>query len=255
MIPQLYFDKKRAIATGITVSGSPAGGMILTPLVQYFINAFGWRATLLLIGAITLNGCALGILMVPPRKLKKVPSFPDLKSLEPPELRPLARLKVDMGSVMLQSIENMKSAISLEMKDTVTETKCQMYIKKLSKIFDISALKQAITLVVLVNYFLFGMGYMVPFVFLPLYTSQFDIDPTTTAIIFSVMAGADFCGRIIFGVLGNCECVNSIHLFGACTIMPGIACILAIFANSTPAFYIFGLVYGISVGTLPVSLS
>ena len=193
--------------------------------------------------------------MVPPRKLKKAPSFPDLKSLEPPEPRPLARLKVDMGSVMLQSIENMRSAISLEKKDTETETKWQMYAMKLSKIFDVSALKQFITLVVLVNYYLFGMGYMVPFVFLPLYTSEFDIDPTTTATIFSVMAGADFCGRIIIGLLGNCECVNSIHLFGTCTIMPGVACILAIFANSTPAFYIFGFVYGISIGTLSILLS
>ena len=248
MMPQLYFDKKRAIATGVTVSGSPAGGMIMTPLVQYFITLYGWRGTMLLLGAIILNGCALAILFVPPYKLKKVPSFPDVQNIEPPEPRPLARLKVDMGSVMLQSIENMRSAISLEMTNSESETKLQMYLKKLSKIFDCSALKQVITLVVLLNYFLFGMGYMVPFVFLPLNTAQFDIDPSTTATIFSVMAGADFAGRIILGVLGNCQCFNSIHLFGACTILPGVASILSIFANSTPSFYVYGFVFGFSIG-------
>ena len=249
MIPQFYFDKKRAIATGITVGGAPVGGMIFAPLVQFFINTYGWRSTMLLMGAIVLHGCAMGILMIPPCKLKKAPSFPDVKDLEPPEPRPLSRLKVDMGSVLLQSIENMKSAISLEMPDSETDTKCRKYAKKLSRMFDISALKQVIVLVVLANFLLFNMGYMVPYVFLPMYTSQYGIDPTTTANILSVSGGADFFGRISLGVLGNCECLNSIHLFGGCTMLSGLSCILSLLADNTPAFYVFGFVFGFSVGT------
>ena len=72
------------------------------------------------------------------------------------------------------------------------------------------------------------------------------------ATILSVMGGADFVGRIILGIVGNCECLNTIHLFGGCTMMPGLACILSLLAKSTSAFYVFAIVFGFSVGTLNI---
>lgn len=266
MIIQLYFDKKRALATGITMSGAPLGGFIFVPVAQMFVDTYGWRATLMLIGALALNGCAFSILMVKPKVQKKYRDpTPDadeppppkdlkyvkkLKDLEPPEPRPLARLRVDMGSVMMQSIENMRSAISLEVNndETVTETKIQMYIKKISKVFDLSVLKQGIVLIVLVNNFLFNLGFIVPYVFLPYYTAQAGIAATTTATIISVIGITDFVGRIFFGIIGTCMSIPTVHLYSISSIVTGSACIILQFFTNIFPFYVFAVIFGFFVG-------
>ena len=247
MITQTYFTTKRSLATGITLSGAPFGGVIWAPMAQLFIDVYGWRATLALVGAVSLNGCALGYLFVPPNSNTiDIPQPPQEEP--PPEPRPLSRLKVDMGSVIMHSIENMRSALDLSDSVTETETRLQKYLKKLSRIFDFSVLKQGIVQVVLLNWFLWSMGYMVPYVFLPLSTAYYGITPTTTAQIISVIGISDFIGRIVCGVVGNCQCINRIHLFAGSALISGTACILSQFAGCVSTFYIFAVVFGFSIG-------
>ena len=38
-----YFEKKRSLATGISVSGSGVGTFLFAPLATYLIEAFGWK--------------------------------------------------------------------------------------------------------------------------------------------------------------------------------------------------------------------
>ncbi|KAI2797115.1 hypothetical protein BLOT_015572 [Blomia tropicalis] len=53
-----YFEKKRAFATGIAVCGSGVGTFVFPPFIQYLINAYGWRMTILILTAVTML-CAL----------------------------------------------------------------------------------------------------------------------------------------------------------------------------------------------------
>ena len=48
-----WFTKKRGIAIGITVAGFGLGGVIVPPLAQWLISAFGWRQAYLILGLIT----------------------------------------------------------------------------------------------------------------------------------------------------------------------------------------------------------
>jgi predicted MFS family arabinose efflux permease len=43
-----YFEKWRALATGIAVCGSGIGTFLMAPLSTALIEAFGWRGTLLI---------------------------------------------------------------------------------------------------------------------------------------------------------------------------------------------------------------
>ena len=43
---QHYFEKKRAMATGIAVSGSGMGTLVFGFLVEWLISRFGWRDAL-----------------------------------------------------------------------------------------------------------------------------------------------------------------------------------------------------------------
>ncbi|CAG9535487.1 unnamed protein product [Cercopithifilaria johnstoni] len=58
-----YFQKKRAIATGIAVCGSGAGTFVLAPFIEMLFAKFGWRSSLLCIGFLLLLivGCGFMI--------------------------------------------------------------------------------------------------------------------------------------------------------------------------------------------------
>eukprot|EP00066_Takifugu_rubripes_P022547 XP_011611813.1 PREDICTED: monocarboxylate transporter 2 isoform X2 [Takifugu rubripes] len=70
-----YFYKKRPIANGLAMAGSPVFLSTLAPLNQYLFNQFGWRGSFLILGGLLLNCCVAGSLMrplgPPPSKNKK----------------------------------------------------------------------------------------------------------------------------------------------------------------------------------------
>ncbi|ELU07222.1 hypothetical protein CAPTEDRAFT_190146 [Capitella teleta] len=66
-----YFEKKRALANGITSSGSGIGAFIYSPLCNYLQTEYGWKGALLIISGITLNCLACGALYLPVHNSKK----------------------------------------------------------------------------------------------------------------------------------------------------------------------------------------
>jgi MFS family permease len=65
VIVAFYFEKKRAFATGLSVSGSGIGTFAIAPLMEYLIKTYGWRGTFLLIGGFFLNVVVCGTLLRP----------------------------------------------------------------------------------------------------------------------------------------------------------------------------------------------
>lgn len=67
----LYFNRKRAIATGIAMSGSGLGTFAYAYLTNYLIMTYDWRGTILILSGILLNGVVCGLLFRPllPSKL------------------------------------------------------------------------------------------------------------------------------------------------------------------------------------------
>lgn len=60
-----YFQKKRALATGIAVSGSGIGTFIFAPLSEYLLQELDWKNALLVIAGITLQAAVCSMLMRP----------------------------------------------------------------------------------------------------------------------------------------------------------------------------------------------
>jgi MFS transporter, MCT family, solute carrier family 16 (monocarboxylic acid transporters), member 14 len=44
-----YFDKRRALATGIAVCGSGVGTFVIAPLTTWLLEQYGWRGTILML--------------------------------------------------------------------------------------------------------------------------------------------------------------------------------------------------------------
>ena len=62
---QHWFDRKRAMATGLAVSGSGVGTLVFGFLTQYLLDSFDWQWTLRIEALIMLLGVICGILFRP----------------------------------------------------------------------------------------------------------------------------------------------------------------------------------------------
>ena len=65
LMVNMYFSKKRGIANGIVSSGAGMGVFILTPLLQYLLENYTWRGTMLIYSGCVLQYCVCGMLMRP----------------------------------------------------------------------------------------------------------------------------------------------------------------------------------------------
>jgi hypothetical protein len=61
-----WFDKKRALATGLGACGTGVGTLVYAPMTQYFIEEYGWRGTVLLLAGTFFNMCVCGAVMRDP---------------------------------------------------------------------------------------------------------------------------------------------------------------------------------------------
>jgi MFS family permease len=60
-----WFDKKRALATGLAVSGAGFGIFLCAPLVRLLLTLYGHEGALLLEGGLALQGCVFALLLRP----------------------------------------------------------------------------------------------------------------------------------------------------------------------------------------------
>lgn len=65
IVVSMYFEKRRALANGICVSGTAAGSFVFPILIEYLIHKFGFHGTLLLLGAGMLHVCVSATLYRP----------------------------------------------------------------------------------------------------------------------------------------------------------------------------------------------
>ncbi|VEL34221.1 unnamed protein product, partial [Protopolystoma xenopodis] len=65
IIVSVYFDDKRATATGLSIAGMGMGAFLFAPLVDLLINLYTWRGTMLILAGCFLHLVVCGALMRP----------------------------------------------------------------------------------------------------------------------------------------------------------------------------------------------
>lgn len=72
-----YFEKYRALSTGIAVCGSSVGGLCLSHLFTYLVNTTGWAMTMKIQSCLMVV-CLLTSLTYRPLKPTSVPLTPEI---------------------------------------------------------------------------------------------------------------------------------------------------------------------------------
>ncbi|XP_029177421.1 monocarboxylate transporter 7 isoform X5 [Nylanderia fulva] len=78
-----YFERWRALATGIAVCGSGIGAFLLAPITDILVKNFGWRGALLFQAGMLLNCAIFGAMFRPVKPTRiKVKNTPENAALE-----------------------------------------------------------------------------------------------------------------------------------------------------------------------------
>lgn len=188
-----YFLVRRPLATGLAMAGSPVFLCCLAPLNQYLQDTFGWRGSLLIIGALILNCCVAGALMRPVDRACKTPSDgPRTSDKE---------------------------------EQTPADGAGPCWAKNPCSFLDLSIFKDRGFAIYLVGNVMFIFGAYSPFVFLSNYSISRGVDEYSAAYLLSIMGFVDMIVRPGTGLIASTKCVRphiqylfsfAIMLNGAC---------------------------------------
>ncbi|ELT88716.1 hypothetical protein CAPTEDRAFT_157156 [Capitella teleta] len=95
-----YFDKRRSLAIGLTVSGTGVGSLIFPPLYRLLIEYYAWRGALIITGGICLHCCIFASLLKPVHYLQK--PFRRKRNFPPEERRSWSKQFTDV-SILIES--------------------------------------------------------------------------------------------------------------------------------------------------------
>lgn len=207
-----YFFKKRPIANGLAMAGSPVFLSTLAPLNQFLFNRFGWRGSFLILGGLLLNCCVAGSLMRP---------------LGPPP----SKAKKEEGAVI-----------------NTTEKRTAWQI--INKYLDLSLFKHRGFLIYLSGNCIMFLGFFAPIVFLAAYAKDMGVDEYNAAFLLSILAFVDMFARPSMGLLANSRWIRPKiqYFFSFAVLYNGVCHILCPLAEDYTGLVIYSIFFGFAFG-------
>lgn len=199
-----YFEKRRALATGIGVSGAGIGTFVLSPLTSLLINTYTWQGAILIQAGLVLNCLACASVYKPRQdgyaynkaEITK-PSVGDgehqlNQDTDSEDYSQTTTGTLDSKPVSRYSTESYDSKDKMKckseqplLKSTLTESTrkangnqesentafpsdtSNIFLQNLKNVFDISIFKNVAYNIFLISTFLYSLGYYVPYIYLP----------------------------------------------------------------------------------------
>ncbi|CAM4558632.1 unnamed protein product [Eretmochelys imbricata] len=211
-----YFSNRRALANAVASAGECAFAFTFGPFFQWLIGLYGWKSALLIIGGIQLNICVCGALMRP--------------------LKNRCILEARSSEAQRPSGKDVPKAGKEHASPNTQKTFNWMLVKRLEFML----------------YAIFGilaaMSFFVPPLFLVPLSYSLRIDESWTATLLSILAIADFMGRLLCGWYANLHLTRTIHLLTMTVVLISTSLMLLPLANNYLSLAIFTGFYGFFFG-------
>lgn len=246
-----YFQKRRALAQGLSTTGTGFGTFLMTVLLKYLCAEYGWRNAMFIQGAVSLNLCVCGALMRPlspgkelndDRGGKDPPVVPaqspgskssgqldgaEEKGGRPRNEETLGDLSAQAGQEKAGHSQNMGAFRVLKTASQLTRRVKKGFRAWYSGYFGAASLFTNRMFVAFVFWALFAYSsFVVPFIHLPeivnLYnlSEQNDVFPLT-----SIIAIVHIFAKVILGVVADLPCISVWNVF----LMANFTLVLSIF--------------------------
>lgn len=209
-----YFYKRRPIANGIAMAGSPVFLSTLAPLNSWLYDQFGWRGSFLILGGALLNCCVAGSLMRP--------------------IGPKPQPKPDVQEGGTKGHE----------KKTVMQT--------INSFLDLTLFKHRGFLLYLLGNVIMFFGLFAPLVFLSNYAKSIGIAKDRAAFLLSMLAFTDMVARPSMGLVANTRWVRPRiqYFFAAAVLYNGVCHLLAPLSVDYVGFSVYAVFFGVAFGWL-----
>ncbi|KAF7464533.1 Hypothetical predicted protein [Marmota monax] len=234
-----YFQKRRALAQGLSTTGTGFGTFLMTVLLKYLCAEYGWRNAMFIQGAVSLNLCVCGALMRPlsPGKDTNLPEGKDPRVLPACSVEsvksagPLGRMEEKDGGPGNEETLNDLQAQECQGQALHRKNMCALRVLKTmsqltmrvrkgfrdwySGYFGASSLFTNRMFVAFVFWALFAYSsFVIPFIHLPeivnLYnlSEQNDVFPLT-----SIIAIVHIFGKVVLGAVADLPCISVWNVF------------------------------------------
>ncbi|XP_077181231.1 monocarboxylate transporter 2-like isoform X2 [Paroedura picta] len=227
-----YFLKRRPIANGLAMAGSPVMLCTLAPMNQLLFDNFGWRGSFFILGAILLNCCVAGALFRP------------IGPATGPAMSPKERPMVETLEGQLETGKAELSGLDNEQKE---DRDC---CENFNKYLDLSLFKHRGFLIYLVGNVLMFLGFFAPIVFLAPYAKHRGIDEYSAAFLLSILAIVDMVARPATGIIANSKWVRPKiqYFFSFSIIFNGVCHLLCPLATDYSGLVVYSVFYGLAFG-------
>lgn len=217
-----YFYRKRPMANGLAMAGSPVFLSSLAPFNQYLFNTFGWKGSFLILGSLLLNACVAGSLMRP---------------LGPSQTTSKSKNKTVTS-------EDDSGQKKIKPKKSTWE--------KVNKYLDFSLFKHRGFLIYLSGNVIMFLGFFAPIIFLAPYAKDQGIDEYSAAFLLSIMAFVDMFARPSVGLIANSKHIRPrIQYFFSFAIMfNGVCHLLCPLAQDYTSLVLYAIFFGLGFGSV-----
>ncbi|XP_051026732.1 monocarboxylate transporter 2 [Acomys russatus] len=214
-----YFYRRRPLAIGLAMTGSPVFLSTLAPFSQYLYNQYGWRGSFLILGGVFLHSCFGGSLMRP--VVKNPRTLTSNKS------------KIDSGH------PNTKNANKLSLAD------------RINMMLDFRLFKHRGFIIYLSGSIIMFIGFFAPVLFLTPYAKNKGVDDYYSALLLSVMAFVDMFSRPVGGLIANTKLIRPRiqYYFSISIIFTGICHLLCPLADTYAALVVYAIFFGLGFGS------
>lgn len=231
-----YFYKKRPLANGLAMAGSPVFLSTLAPLNQVFFGIFGWRGSFLILGGLLLNCCVAGSLMRPigPKPVGKEGSKEPLQEAGKSEAR--------KGT----------SDANTDLIGGNPKAEKQSFFQTINKFLDFSLFKHRGFLLYLSGNVLMFFGLFTPLVFLSNYGKSKHFSSEKAAFLLSILAFVDMVARPSMGLVANTKWIRPRvqYFFAASIVANGVCHLLAPLCSTYVGFCVYAGFFGFAFGWL-----
>ncbi|XP_023414002.1 monocarboxylate transporter 2 [Loxodonta africana] len=221
-----YFFKKRPMANGLAMAGSPVFLSTLAPFNQFLFNNYGWKGSFLILGAIFLHSCVAGSLMRP------------------------------IGPKQTKSKSKTKIGVRVNESGLKKRPKKKSAWERMNKYLDFSLFKHRGFLIYLSGNVIMFLGFFAPVIFLAPYAKDKGIDEYSAAFLLSVMAFVDMFARPSVGLIANSKFIRPrIQYFFSFAIMfNGICHLLCPLAEDYTSLVVYAVFFGLGFGSVSAVL-
>ncbi|XP_019968240.1 monocarboxylate transporter 12-B [Paralichthys olivaceus] len=248
-----YFQRRKALAYGVAMSGSGIGTFVLAPVVQLLIELYSWRGALLVLSAFVANLCVCGALLRPItlREEETDSAGEDTRgpvSSQDAELAVKLSKESDVGcsSSGASPSPSLPSLPLLQRNPTpqVERWRCSSSCFWSSEEYRFLLLPDFLFLAV--SFLFLASGCSLPFVYLVPYALHAGVRHQHAAFLMSILGVIDIVGNITFGWLTDRRCLKPYRLtcYIVSVAMEGLCCLFVPLLRSFPILVPFAVLFG-----------